>query len=377
MWLFIPSRFVPAELPGSTLDLESLARELALSVTWKGKKRHAKLWLRDLRTGPSKRLPYGRISQRSMHLGFEAWLQSRAPGSPASLTRSPENAPAIPTSAPSGPNLYEWWERCSRRWFSSKMFLNFFDTSDQSEMSYNDWATALRSRYSSRLPMSARAIDASESLSWPTMTAHDQHERYQKNAQGGTPLTMTAQMWPTARAEDGESCGNHPDATDSLTGVTKLWRTPDAPTTGGTRNRQASIGKGHQTTVAEQAEHWQTPAADSFRSRGGNRKDEMDLDQQARFFPTPAARDYRTPDKHSYQDSLPDHPSRDGLALSSNSPGSRRRLNPAFVAWLMGFPFWWTNPEPISFARSETQLYLCKLRTLLQDLLAAPGSRIF
>lgn len=40
---------------------------------------------------------------------------------------------------------------------------------------------------------------------------------------------------------------------------------------GGPRNRQASIGEGHQTTIAEQAETlWQTPATDSFRSRGGS-----------------------------------------------------------------------------------------------------------
>lgn len=35
--------------------------------------------------------------------------------------------------------------------------------------------------------------------------------------------------WPTARREDGESCGNHPGVTDSLTGaVKKTWPTPDA-----------------------------------------------------------------------------------------------------------------------------------------------------
>ncbi|MDF3039428.1 MAG: Site-specific methylase [Thermomicrobiales bacterium] len=36
-----------------------------------------------------------------------------------------------------------------------------------------------------------------------------------------------------------------------------------------------------------QAQMWQTPAVDSFRSRGGDRKDEMGLDQQARFWPSP------------------------------------------------------------------------------------------
>lgn len=32
--------------------------------------------------------------------------------------------------------------------------------------------------------------------------------------------------WPTARAEDGESCGNHRGAMDSLTGAVKSWPTP-------------------------------------------------------------------------------------------------------------------------------------------------------
>jgi DNA (cytosine-5)-methyltransferase 1 len=62
--------------------------------------------------------------------------------------------------------------------------------------------------------------------------------------------------WPTARAEDAESCGNHPGNCDSLTGA---------------------------------ARQWQTPAVDSFRSRGGERKAEMGLDQQARFWYTPNA----------------------------------------------------------------------------------------
>lgn len=85
-------------------------------------------------------------------------------------------------------------------------------------------------------------------------------------------------FWPSARAEDGESCGNHPNgASDSLTGVTRNWNTPTA-------NR----GEGqHQNSKL-----WQTPATDAFRSRGGDRVDEMGLDQQARmFWPTPQAHD--------------------------------------------------------------------------------------
>jgi len=114
--------------------------------------------------------------------------------------------------------------------------------------------------------------------------------------------------------------------------------------------------------LSEEATIWQTPATDSFRSRSGDRKDEMGLDQQARFFPTPAARDYRTPNKQSYQERSgtqkgeqlqnfvehrfatrqdPETPS--GHSSSPDGQTSRRRLNPRFVEWLMGFPISWTE----------------------------------
>jgi hypothetical protein len=48
----------------------------------------------------------------------------------------------------------------------------------------------------------------------------------------GLPLGIAAQemarLWPWARAEDAESAGNHPGATDSLTGASKTWATPSA-----------------------------------------------------------------------------------------------------------------------------------------------------
>lgn len=44
---------------------------------------------------------------------------------------------------------------------------------------------------------------------------------------GATESGCSAGMnWPTARKEDGESCGNHPGAVDSLTGAVRCWPTP-------------------------------------------------------------------------------------------------------------------------------------------------------
>ncbi len=139
--------------------------------------------------------------------------------------------------------------------------------------------------------------------------------------------------------------------------------------------------------IEDQVEQWQTPATDSFRSRGGVRKDEMGLDQQARIlFVTPSARDWKGETggaatmKHlaehgptlsaqiEHEFSLQDpQTATDGLNCSEPTPTSRRRLNPAFVCQLMAWPWWWTQPVPISFAREEMELFLSRAREHLSD----------
>jgi hypothetical protein len=63
-----------------------------------------------------------------------------------------------------------------------------------------------------------------------------------------------------------------------------------------------------------------------------------------------------------------------GRTSSSDSHTLPRRLNPAFVSWLMGLPWWWTNPAPLSFAHSAMQSYLCRLRSLCESFCGGPAS---
>ena len=80
----------------------------------------------------------------------------------------------------------------------------------------------------------------------------------------------------------------------------------------------------------------------------------------ARLFPTPAARDYRSekggektlahfnrsagPSLPAFVEHSPQAPQiPDGPQSSESAPTSRRRLNPRFVEWLMGFPIGWTE----------------------------------
>jgi hypothetical protein len=218
---------------------------------------------------------------------------------------------------------------------------------------------------------------------WPTPDARDSQpegleaglRRLEKYSTQG--LQTATLNWPTPRSEDSEQCGNHPGATDSLNGATKLWATPRTITGGAeTAERKQELGRTESGggDLQAQATFWQTPATDSFRSRGGGRKDEMGLDQQARMYvtwPTPQAcrrgagqdPEKRKAGNHSVnlQDAVTVFPSSlpapatmpDGQPSSESAPTSRRpsakkRLNPRFVEFLQGLPIGWTSSAALT-----------------------------
>lgn len=201
-------------------------------------------------------------------------------------------------------------------------------------------------------PLSIAALRSS----WPTPSATDAEKRRDsaRQLQRHTPgLEALATLWPTPRAEDAESAGNHPGAQDSLTVPVRLWPTPtsmDANASGGSSSYPTNTKSHSGTTLTDASVRqgfWQTPATDSFRSRGGERKDEMGLDQQARMWATPRAAEA----EHSgrvvtgdWQTGLTEqatghqHPT-----TCSHGAECRRVLNPLFVETLMGWPTGWTD----------------------------------
>ena len=46
-------------------------------------------------------------------------------------------------------------------------------------------------------------------------------------------------------------------------------------------------------------------------------------------------------------------------------PSHKRRLNPLFATWLMGWPLWWMATEPQPYARSEMAVWLSRQRSRL------------
>lgn len=185
----------------------------------------------------------------------------------------------------------------------------------------------------------ANLSDAAEV--WPTpntgesITGHGRRGGKQGNGhQSGADLGVVAAMWPTPTEDNANNAGGPSRTRGMLNGgyvdltvAVGLWATPQAHDGHGPKTPEQiqamreKNGAGVRN-LNEDVAMWQTPATDSFRSRGGDRKDEMGLDQQARAFPS-SHRDHQTPD---------------GPQSSPNVPTSRRRLNPRFVEWLMGFP---------------------------------------
>lgn len=206
-------------------------------------------------------------------------------------------------------------------------------------------------------------------------------------------LTAATRVWQTPRVQRGAYQRDNGDPNKerlTLEGEASQWRTPQA----GDATRGAKSQRGQSSdykdpagrhSLVTEVSHWQTPATDSFRSRGGDRKDEMGLDQQARTWPTPRARDHKgsgtgteRPDGRTRMDQLdwaaehwksssrPDQPIPDGQASSEE----KRVLNPLFVEWLMGWPIGWTDCEPVETGLSA---WLERMRSALSTLCSRPA----
>ena len=403
MWVVpssIRSRYA-AESPCSTSPAisqpSSLDGDAALSLTVSGThSQRPASWPGWKKRAWSLPLFGGVICETSTPGRFADWWTSSLRACRASRTASPVNNSDTTTSAATEPDADRSRNSCesspsvSPPWCSSKTSLPglLADGFDLSERSYADWVTRSKSLSSSLLRRLARVTDASESSSsrtaWPTVRSHEVGE-YQNQATGPPQPTLTGSaqqwcspgamgggsvsrggdrvdepllagqvqqwatpraeermqtnsqddyvalskqtsLWPSPRSEDSESCGNHPDATDSLTGATKLWTTPQAHDATGAASEQSKAKR-----------------------RAANSK--------------PGCCDL-TSDVANFQSSLP-APVPTG-AESQNT--CTRRLNPAFVCWLMGVPWFWTRAEVISCAALEMVAYHSKLRSLLSSL---------
>lgn len=159
---------------------------------------------------------------------------------------------------------------------------------------------------------------------WPPSgsVSHGRACELRMSAPAMNASASSSSVWPTATAQDSES----------TSGSAPQW--------------------GHGSTLTDASRSWATPTSrdhkgapeELIRPDGKIRLDQ--LDRQA----------------ESYSHRVPTIP--DGRESLPSSPSSRRRLNPVFVCWLMGWPTWWTNVGPTACAQSEMASYLSRLRWL-------------
>jgi len=230
------------------------------------------------------------------------------------------------------------------------MLQGIFDwDSGKSEVSYEAWATSLK-RDCSRRQRSVRRTFGRDSLSWPTPRAGENENRMTKPSPSqlahkhGKALAAEAAVWPT------------PDANVAQEGErAETWLARRELLRQKHRN-----GNGCGTPLAMAAQMWATPQThdvapgDPARvGRYGTEHGGRNLNDEAAAWPTRSRLFLQAP-----RTPMP------GAASSKSS----RVLNPLFVAWLMGFPPTWANPDcaidQISFAAWETRWSLWLRRML-------------
>lgn len=221
-----------------------------------------------------------RHSQKSLDDSVARWICSL------------EDIPASPSATLVFDEVKKTPDTCSRIYFELSKQLDLFSSSSRTSKAtspwdstlftraYEEWVTGLRSDYSRRL--SAGPLTRGSGSSF---------------LRGMYPTPLGE---PYGSSQNGSNASRPSAGTQSLETWSKNWTTPttgDDSTAVGLRRSRLETGR---TTdyLSRQAMGWQTPQTDSFRSRGGDRKDEKGLDQQARegHWSTPTEGDHRRDD---------------------------------------------------------------------------------
>lgn len=378
MWLYVPSTdspYVPGP-EGSNLDLASCSPDIELYATSSGKSSPRPLSWPGWKTRPYIKRLSGTISRPSMaERGVESWISSlRDSLVSRSVQRASNRGPT--TSDGSGRSSSDVFATFNPDGSLSRTCLDLFDTdSDPSSVDWPSSGMMINGVCSAQPPLERRisanvsGASPADGTAWTTPAADDTGARSEKYAQGGTPLSMQAGMWaenwPTPRAEDSESAGNHPGAVDSLTGAVKLWATPGVHT-----SPDASPNSSRMSDLREQAKLWGTPTAHERTHTARDVHHGEQLANQAETWPTPRAIDANgaaqtaenpTPGQTGGT-SLPgacrsSHPALQSSTCGPECSPGHRRLSPPFVEYLMGWPIGWTTHETSGFSDASGAHY--------------------
>jgi len=236
---------------------------------------------------------------------------SSAAATHASHSATPGNGEARPIPGIFGRTSgtpFAFYDLDGRCWRTFQATLPW--ASDEYSETWSNSGTALNGT-ASRRPMSVPRIFATGSSSsprgpnsdglWPTPAASESNwDQRVPYAQGGMPLGMAVDMWPTPMAHQGPA-----------------WNRSGGP------SLPAAV-----LFPTPLAREWKDPTWSGFRS--------LALEV---LLPTPLARDWKdTGPKLRFSDRR-----RLGIVVAKQNWADGGRLNPTWVEWLMGFPLGWTD----------------------------------
>jgi hypothetical protein len=236
---------------------------------------------------------------------------------------------------------------------------------------------------------------AKQASAWQTQTANTA-TYCGGNSPGFLPLVGQAEQWQTPATDSFRSRGGDRKDEMGLDQQSQFWTTPQAHDVTERGSGQVPTSAAGNACLARDARTWPSPTSHDGRRPGADLKSTQgaNLSRDAATWPTPASRDSKGENSLQYMnrtdgrtdgrsnnhaDQLPnfvmmnfspqDQATQDGPESSEQNPGSRRRLNPAFAAWLMGLKWWWTNPALTNSVQSEMVQFRSALRSRLQHLL--------
>ena len=422
MWLFIPSQSAQAA-QGLSLDSKSpVLVSLSPHCTLNGKQPSPTSWRNAFRKGVCTPLLSGLTCEQScLQSAAESWAKSTASSAGSRVSRFPSQADEVRLRTiaiygrPSWTSLLNFgqhfvFSRTCRGWLQRELW----STAPPSKDSLPTWTgpKPLRGLLASHGCSAGIGIGSTPdglpsevflrcSTAWqvwkPWVTKSRSLSRQRaKSAQvtGGKDCSS----WPTARGEDSESCGNHPGATDSLTGAAKLWTTPCQDDTGARHKKygQGGTALSMQVGLLGEAKNWPTPKPRDTKGQSQRRQHGlMDALPNMAFHCSLPAQPTSTPGDGCLSDGQNSNPlwttpaSADSVGSTggttekgggktlrkdtSNFAGStKRRLNPLFVSWLMGFPPQWFIAS-LPCGRQEMGSYLCRQRGRLSALVRRFG----
>ncbi|MEM7048887.1 MAG: hypothetical protein AAF604_04470 [Acidobacteriota bacterium] len=212
------------------------------------------------------------------------------------------------------------------------------------------WATALRRDYGARRS-AARTTAASGASSWPTATLTEL---------GNSPASYAAM-------KDSMTTGARKAVTE-LSQAARLWPLETWPTVvaldGAGFRGDAGPNRHAGETLTDAVQSWATPVA---KDANGPTSNHRDLCREASIFPgTPSV---ETPSELGQLSQVLAQISYPQLPSDGKSSGGRK-LNPAFAAWLMGWPPEWTDSVP---PETEWTHWWQRTRSSLFGLLSMAG----